>query len=366
MKRLFGFILLLTYFISFLSLAGCGETAVKEAPKQEAVPEITYEDYGGAEFVILQHQEKENPFGYKQDSLLADQALTRLSTIGERHNCSFTIETLAYGDSFSSQLIANLAVMDNFCDIIFSHNCSKLRLVGNAGGLVAMDEVSDIIDYKNHDKWGDVEALEAMMCKGVLYGVAPSLWLNYTPIPFYTLVYNNSLIKTFGVPNPHELYENKQWTRDSLVELIKTCTDLNGTTPIYGMAATLMHLTRQAILSNGCKMLNIAEDGTVSNGWDTEEAVEALTWLQKTVNENIECFFNKTQDYQNDSWNMKIPFMNNEATFVLTRPEFIFDEIAYKVEDFGLMPWPAGPNVEYGVWPGYYENIPPAARKFHL
>ena len=59
--------------------------------------------------------------------------------------------------------------------------------------------VDDIINFWNAEKWGTIPAREAMMAGGTFYGVAPALWVDCTPLPYYQIVYNKTLVENAGL-----------------------------------------------------------------------------------------------------------------------------------------------------------------------
>ncbi|MDF2686766.1 MAG: extracellular solute-binding protein [Clostridia bacterium] len=346
--------LMLSALMSFGIFTACGTNT--DSLNEDQDEKIIYEDYGEEAFLIGTTDQDINPFGYKQDSFLADESIKRLVDIGERHNCTIDFEFLGTEDTYKNALVGNLATMDNAFDFIYgpSHLTRGFAL---AGGLVPLTDVSEIIDVYDFEKWGEFNVQEMMMVNGILYGLFPSSWMEKWPAFCYLLVTNNKIMKNFGAPDVRELVEKGEWSRDTLEQLIKDCSDKTLATPIYSMAACVKHMLRASILGNGCNMIiEDAEAKTVA-GWDTPQAIEAMTWLQTLIKDNQENFYgNAINRPNNDDWGFTVPFVNNEAAMLFTSVSTILSTVIYEIEDFSLAPWPNGPSGTYGEWAGHYEG----------
>lgn len=362
MKKTVSVCLSLMLVLSLL-LSACGGGDKKTDPSETSLEGLIPEketaiDFYGEKITVLQDSPVTEPFSYPENTGLADAVMDRLKNLETELNCTFGLE-YRNRDALTNYIKDFDAACNYYADIVFAPNSCRMRVAAQGGSFVPIDDVSDILDYHDHEKWGSVAIYEGMMCKGVLYAVAPQTWVDILSIPYYSLVYNRALVTgEYGMADPHELYESKTWTRDAFEEYIINCTTVeDGKTKVYGLSATSKHLARQAILSNGCQMVDLDENGNLSCGWTCPEAIEALTWAQTFLTEHRESVC-----YQyNSDWDSYIPFVEENASFLLTHYRSLFRNVAYKVEDFGLMPWPSGPNMPYGQWVGYYENTPAAS-----
>ena len=58
-----------------------------------------------------------------------------------------------------------------------------------------------------------------------------------------------------------------------------------------------------------------------------------------------------------DKWNNTTePLINGEAMMTLTEFQRVFNDIAYKVDDYGIVPFPCGPQGTYGKWAAVLEG----------
>jgi len=348
MKKFTCFILVLIFI--FISLAACSNELIEN----NKVIEMKM-DLEGRKIIILQSMPEADVLAYKENTDLCDIVIQRLSDVGEAYNCDINIEAITAEATFKQSLKNAMAANDELCDIIFSYP-HMLRDLGNAGGLLAIDEVSDIIDATDYEKWSTPNVQEMIMCKGVLYGVIPALWVNmFTPV-YYNIAINEDLVKQAGQPDPREYVEQKVWTRDKLVETIVNLSQLTVEPKIFGISAEGSHLVRMAVMGNDVKMAMI-EDGKVTSGWDTDAAIEGMTWIQDVISKHGDCFYNGGRRSGGDPWaEYSQPFYDEIAAMYLTSSEQILKDVIYKIKDFGLVPFPAGPYVDYGKWPGFFET----------
>ena len=324
------------------------------------LPPRPVEEMSGKDFIIIQHQAETSPFGYAENSQLAEKAFKRMEDVENLYGCTLSFSTLAYNDSFATAFQA-LAYEDNSGDLVFSHNNAQLRKTIGTGGqesmLQPLLQYDNILDFWNTEKWGNITAKETMMAGENFYAVTPALWINYLPLTYYNLVYNKELLEDFGQTDLQEYYENETWTRDQMFEVITSCYDDTGADVVYGLGAAQSHMIRASFLAAGCTPVtinSIAEDGTVdwTNGWLTPEADEALSYLKTQLTSNAKYFNNG--EYANtwdDGYN---PFVAGQCVMGLTRPLTLLNNIVVEADfSYGLMPW-AGPDANY--MSGYYEN----------
>ncbi len=317
-------------------------------------------DTNGKTYIIIQHTEEENPFGYSQDSVLGLQIADRISDVEELYGCTLDFSQIPYDDAFPSQLQA-LQYSDNGGDLIFSNNNAMLRRALGTGpddslcyDLLKFDH---IINFWDFNKWGNITARECMMAGGVFYGVSPALWVDCTPLPYYTVVYNKDMCETSGVTDPQETWEKGEWDTYAMVEAIQGTT--NEADGVWGMTAHSVHMVRATFLATGLPFLNVevAADGEVlwDSNLDAPEVVAAFQWLKNTLTANAKCFNNGKDSYGSNFWEYHIPFNDELCAMVVSRPSNLLGSIVVEgPENFGIISW-AG--MEANVLSGYYENV---------
>ncbi len=324
------------------------------------MPDRPVDETEGKEYIIIQHEPESDPFGYAQDSNMGLQVADRIAEVEELYGCTIEFSEIAYGSGFVTQMQA-LRFAENSGDLVFAHKNAYLRKCLGTGGeeslLQDLLAVDDIINFWNAEKWGTITAREAMMAGGTFYGVAPALWVDCTPLPYYQIVYNKTLVENAGLTDPQEYWENEEWDRYAMVDIIVGTTD--EASGVWGMTAAPEHMLRATYLSTGMQLAtidNINADKTVewTNGLKTPEAAEAIQWLKNTLTANAKCFNNGSYSHS-WGWATYTPFNEGACGMAVTRPIDLFDYVVIDSKDpFGLTVWG---GADANVLSGYYEHV---------
>ena len=334
-------------------------TIVDVGPSDFVPPEPDYAVFSGKEYGVIQHEEIENPFAYGQDSNYGAIVADRIAEVQSKYGCTLYFNQIAYSDQFATEL-QGLMFAESGGDLIFSTNNAQLRKAVGTGPadsvLVDLLSVDEIINFWDFNKWGNVASRETMMGGGVFYGVTPALWYNCTPLPYYNLVYSRDLLDQLSLEDPQELWEQDAWDRDAMLDLITSCYDDSGAAPVWGLTASMMHMTRAAYLSSGVSSVEIGmihANGDVDwvHGMGEADAVEALQWLKNSIATNAKYFNNGKSDWKN--WDSHVPFLDGQCLMTLTAPSVVLNNISVSHDNFGLITW-AG--VDANMMTGYYEN----------
>ncbi len=325
------------------------------------MPDRPTDETEGKTYIIIQHSEIENPFGYSQDSQMGMNIQTRLDEVMETYGCAIEFEQMSYEDSaFASKMQAR-QFAENGGDMVFANKNAQLRRTLGTGGetslMVDLLQVTDIINFWDANKWGTITARESMMAGGTFYGVSPALWVDCTPLPYYQVVYNKDLVEAAGATDPQEYWENEEWDRDAMVDVITETTDESA--GVWGMTATDYHMVRATFLGTGKLLVNIdgepAADGSVewAGGIDSPETIEALTWLKSTLTNYKKCFNNGQNTWT--TWESQVPFNEGLCTMAMTRPIDLFGSVVIDADfQFGVTTWASD---EVNSLTGYYEQV---------
>jgi ABC-type glycerol-3-phosphate transport system substrate-binding protein len=99
------------------------------------------------------------------------------------------------------------------------------------------------------------------------------------------------------------------------------------------------------------------ENGTWVSGIDTPECLDALNWAQDMI-------YGSGKDYiypqTVDTYQAEKAFLDQNAVLLLIHSYFIFQpksQIAYGMEDFGLLPFPLSDNNTSNNWIGQHETL---------
>ncbi|MBP3301048.1 MAG: extracellular solute-binding protein [Clostridia bacterium] len=335
------------------------DVIVDYGPSDFVPPEPPYGEMAGKEYTVIQHEVIGDPFGYGQDTREAQLVQDRIDEVQSKYGCSIYFTEMAYSDQFATE-IQGLQFAESGGDLIFSTNNAQLRKTVGTGPsdsmMVDLLTVDDIINFWDFNKWGNITSRETMMSGGVFYGVTPALWYNRTPLPYYNLVYNKTLLEQFDLDDPQELWEQESWDRDAMLELVTSCYDEAGSVPVWGMTASMMHMVRAAYLSSGVSAVEIGKiyaNGSVdwTHGMASDEAVESLQWLKNSLTAYAKYFNNGKANWAN--WSAHEPFLEGQTLFALTAPSVVLNHISVQHDNFGLITW-AG--VDANAMTGFYEN----------
>ena len=144
----------------------------------------------------------------------------------------------------------------------------------------------------------------------------------------------------------HEYYENKTWTWDTMKSFFDKAV------PALGEGEVLFEahggfLLNTLFLSNGFDYITFV-DGVPTFDLTPSEALKAIDYLKElnTYGEKIEIGTDT-----DDRWDYTT-FIDGDALTVLTTAQAVTTEdIAYEANfEYNIMPFPCGPDVEYGRW----------------
>jgi hypothetical protein len=319
---------------------------------EEQVSEEPKPDLDGFEMLWTQTGDAiASPFGYLENSVFADSALKRKNDTEIDLNCKITLVGVDYFQ-MAAQLLAASLVGDIYADVVVtSDEVTKDMMKSDL--LLPLDEVSTIIDLQDSRKWGTAGMLETVMLDSRIYGVRATLWPERFP-DFYTpIIFNQKLVSLGGHDDPREYVEKGAWNRDKLIEMIQDCTVEDEANRIYGMSANSQFMFEMAIRANNGRI--VKKDGeSYVNATGDPESIEAMQWVIDMVKNNTNCFVNKAQAA---TWAVYLdPFVAEQAAMLMYPTWALFSTIGMKIESWGILPFPNGPNREYGNWTAFYEG----------
>ena len=348
---MFKNIFVLFFIISFVfTFSACDNQPQQEKGTEEAImPDETLKtDLKGEAFIILQDTPLLGSFRYKEETLFADEALKRMNDTALTLNCTLTLQELAGGYSGAAQTIISDAAAGDAKGDIYYGDSAGIVSAAMGGGLLPLNDVSEIIDFNDTAKYGTANLLEMMMFESVPYAVVPAYWPDRLPGISELLVVNNDIvIEKLGFPDMREYIENKTWDWTKFEEMIKACTFDDNGTQIYGIAIDKPILAELAILNNGAKLVT-EEDGLYATELTSEKTIDALTWTAKLFTDYKDCFAIGT---------VTDAFLNNKAAIGAMSNWFIMSDIIYKFDNYSIMPFPTGPKADsFDDWKTRYTS----------
>ncbi len=231
-------------------------------------------------------------------------------------------------------------------DIITSGGTSDFA----QGGLVyALSDLSDYIDLSNTTKYGPLTAQEGYMYKGKTYGATFAQWPGFEPMGGYVIAYNRELFNKNGLTDPHEYYENENWTYNTFENDFIAKSNVQDSEGDQ-MIVFLLHESNwyQALIhSNQVQFVEKQSDGTLTANPYSKSFVNALTWGDNLVDKYREKLsFEDTRDATNFR-------TGNALSSLAYTAALITGNLAYnELGEFetGIMPFPCGPDATYGEW----------------
>ncbi len=352
MRNIKSFILLLLVTV----LCGC-QTNVEVVPEYNAGNDGL--DMGG---LVITASRDDNNFeetylGYKIGTENHDFAAKRVADVEKKYNCS--IEFIV-DPEFGSKIAALTASGTAYVDFAIMTRYNPV--LSRSGMLTPMSLLENYIDYRDSDKWGTPNTFTQLAWDGELYGVIPVTWPEYYfTIVDFPVISNTDMILSAGHTDPREFVENGEWTREKLEEVVTSYYHKEGDDVHYGISMFKPHFYDMALRASGVRMA-VKQNGRWVSGIHSEAGREALQWASDFC--TVTC-----KDVINNSDNSTKPaldaFCSGKSSLLIMHSNYAFasnsqydNVVAYEIENFGVLPFPLGPGMEYGHWVGQYERTP--------
>ncbi len=334
-----------------LCLVGCGETAtlLDFLPADSSVM-----DLNKAVLTIgtETNADEETPslFEHKANTVMYDEILDRINMLESKYNCEIEIKDCGYGNKMIENMMPLASTGDPEIDIIFGQNSNMMGHFAVGGLLQALDSLKDYIDYENSEKFGSAGILEAAMINGVPYAVQPVQWVGYTNSFAYFITYNRELFSQFAMPELHEYYENQTWTFETFENLFAMYEKVEDAELDFA-SIQRGFFTMASMLANGAQFC--VYDGTeFSSDFTSDKTYNAIDWSLKLYNR----YANITK-FQDDAYEWEY-FCDEKAMLMPVNTKTITQIVPYEADfEFGVMPFPCGPDGVYGQWSNFAEGL---------
>lgn len=291
---------------------------------------------------------------YKENTAIYDALLQHIESIEKEKNCIITFTPSSHKKI--SDIVA-MAAADNLnADAIYGAHLD-LKELARGGVSLSANEFQNIVDIKNFEKYGTPSVQEVNSYKGNIIALSPLSWPTIQPSSIDLLIFNMDNISRYGKAAPQEHLENDAWNWKALETVISDYYVQDPENPIYSLTCRSFDLLRLLCFGNGVSMTYKDVDGMVKSGFGTPEMMEAIDFYNKLSTENYEKFAIKPDI--DPSWDDLInSFAKSQNSMAcLITPALLYSTIAYDVGNYSVMPFPTGPNGEYGLWPSVLEGI---------
>lgn len=303
--------------------------------------------YDGRTFVIYSEEGENGVYllAYDNDqSLQADAMRDRITAIESELDLTIELSSKGHTD-FDQYYMTSIGSGLKPVDIFYRGNDNSLWDLADAGVLLPMTDFPDYIDLSDEDKYGTPGVLEAAMIDGVPYAVQPCYWPGLQGVECCLVTYNADKFQALGLTPLHEYYENGTWTWDTFLKYCDTATPLvsdeNGE---YIFSSRDMYLLNMMFFANGFDFVDIV-DGAPKLNLYADSAIHAIEFYQDLLG------YGEKIEYC-DSHHDNESFIEGKAITKLALAQyFITGNIAYEADfTYNIMPFPCGPDVEYGRW----------------
>lgn len=300
------------------------ESAAPQESEPPAGEEAAF-NMNGETIRILQWASAPDP-----ETLEGELALQRQKEVEEKYNVNIEWVTVGWGENVT--MVANAALSGEPAAEIVNYVIYQAIPAINQGLLLPVDEYFDFNDPKwpqGIQNFGSHE--------GKMYGFKS---LVHSGSGIY---YNKTLFEREGLPDPHDLIAEDNWTWDTFLDIAQRATkdtDGDGVTDQWGFTNVGGNLARILIHSNDGKLID-HRDGKYVFAHDDPNTVEALQFMSDLF--NVHKVVAPNENSPDDYANTQTLFSSGKAAMVTG--ELWEGETRTQITDEqGFVPFPKGPK----------------------
>ncbi len=292
--------------------------------------------------------DEKNPFGYKENTELADSVVARLGDVEEELNCEIELSLI----DLTWQILSTQLFADNVKqEVLYSPSHALMKHMAEAGYLEKVNNYGDYIDYTNTEKYGELNIQIMNAVKGDIYAVSPITWMYKQPRALEIIVINEELRSQYNTPRPQEYIENGNWNWDAFEIFIANSSYQSEDRVVYSMAARGFDIAKLLAYGNGFKLATETADGYVTD-FGADNMMEAAQFYYDLRSKYSANFAPDTGDWP--EVNEHFVTMQDSVSCI-TAASILYNDIVYEVQDYSVAPFPTGPRGEYGKWPSAIE-----------
>ena len=341
MKKIMAVLMIVCFtFISACSAAPQLLDFLNAGSNSEKLGGITL--YFGADFgpKNVKDEADKTPFlGYIYGSALADTAIARIEQVEK--DLDVNIEQSTENRSLND-LMYLIASGGGDLDAVIGMGFDVGSMSQMYKAFTPMSQVAQYIDIYDSEKWGAPERLEMFAWNGEIYGVIPNYWpeLQFSSSDF-VIIPNISYIKSIGLDDPRDYFENGIWTLEKFEELIPLYSSYSAdqNAVVYGFSANDRHLYEMLMLYYGADWAQKDANGNWTSGARSPAGRSAAEKLHEyrrgELKDNI--LFEKigAQTYY---WGQQQVIMSLLHTVCLTETNGLIPLVGY---EYGVLPFPS-------------------------
>lgn len=353
MKRIISLALCLVFALTFVSCAATEEIV------PEYITQVSDEiDFDGKVFkmgtvndalIVFSSSDQESVLGYIENTEFADLALNRIKETETKYNMVLDVVIVPS----AAQTAYNSVVTGDYeFDFIQEESYDVVDYV-IAGTFVDLSVLSNM-NAIDEEKWGSRFLLSSMMYDGGLYGVIPAKHPMKTQNSMSSVIaVNEDYVRELNETDPRDYYENGEWTWDTFTNVLLNYAHTTQVSNeyVYAFASNAGWFTRAVSLSNGDEYLVVNDDGTYEMGFYTATALKAFEqayeWWNGVTADSIHKGGGVNQVNDGSSVMALI-----DTYQVLSGTS----SVAYNLDNFGIVPFPSGPDAPAGWYKSFYES----------
>ena len=220
-----------------------------------------------------------------------------------------------------------------------------------AGFYHRLDSVEEYLDYTDAAKVGTIGLLEQGIYHGIPYAVTPAAWPGkQTVTSFGVFIVNENLVSRYGLVDPRDYVENREWTWDTFERILPEYNIDDGS--VQANAVNITWSILDFAMMNGADYVKENEDGTIVAALDSEEIRETFDWCARVFTEHEDSVTFNGHDA------MLNQFFSDGVVMAQTAIDHVIRFFSYEVSNYGIVPMPCGPKGTYGQWSNAHsENV---------
>lgn len=303
--------------------------------------------YNGMDVVMYTEEGSNGPMLLEYEdnqSIQADAVRNRLSYIEKILDVNLELSTKGAAD-FDEYYITAIGSGLKPVDIFYRGGDNSLWDLADAGVLIPITNFPDYIDLNDEDKYGTPGVLEAAMINGVPYAVQPTYWPGLQGVECFFLTYNADKFQSLGLTPLHEYFENETWTWDTFKSFCDLAIPLlSSENSEYVFSARDMYLLNMMFYANGFDYVDIVNGEPRLNLY-ADSAVHAIEFFQELLR------YGNMVEHCSDHHDYSSFIEERSLTKLAMAKALTVGNIAYNANfTYNIMPFPCGPDVEYGSW----------------
>ncbi|MBR5721619.1 MAG: carbohydrate ABC transporter substrate-binding protein, partial [Clostridia bacterium] len=174
-------------------------------------------------------------------------------------------------------------------DIIDNETTPGPIALYKANMLVALEDISTIDPYDT--KFGPIRFRQYGIFDGKIYGVYQYEW-DFPPEFAGALMYNTEMLSSFGLPIPHEMEENGEWTWDNYRQYLRNIADAAQSSGydrsfVPHVFSNYAYDAFSFMFMNGCQVIEKDSSGNAVFGLDNPKGYEALEYMNGLFSEGL-------------------------------------------------------------------------------